>query len=197
MRTRAALTLTAAVSATALAAGPAFAAPHPIPVKSGKTKVTVAPGVAKALLTSGIAPVVTKPGKPGLAVVNHKPTLTATYPITGGALTADPLGGTIKHQGGLKFLNVFNGRSLEVGSFTIDLNKGRLTGKVKGTKTRVPVFKLDLSDARVHLGKHSATAKGVKLRLTGEAAGALNATLKTKVFTKGLAFGTADTNPRF
>lgn len=105
--------------------------------------------------------------------------------------------GKIKHRGGLKFTNVFNGRSLEVKDFTIDLTKGRLTGLVAGTKTRVPVFKLDLTTAHVRLGEHKAQATDVTLKLTEEAAGALNTTLKTKVFSTGLTVGTADTQPTF
>ncbi|MFE1328110.1 hypothetical protein ACFW7K_30625 [Streptomyces sp. NPDC058735] len=181
----------------AIAAPTASAAPHEVHLKSGRTAVTVAPAIAKALLSNGIAPIVTRPGKPSLTTVSGQPTLKATYPVTGGSLTTSPLGGNIKHKGGLKFTNVFNGRSLEVKNFTIDLTKGQLTGNVAGTTTRVPVFKLDLSTARVKVNKHSADATNVTLKLTPEAAGALNSTLKTKVFATGLVVGTADTHPRF
>ncbi|MET7437182.1 hypothetical protein ACWERY_11130 [Streptomyces sp. NPDC004082] len=196
-RTVLATAATSAVAALVIAAPTASAAPHAVHVKSGHTSVTVAPAIAKALLSNGIAPIVTRPGKPSLTTVGHQPTLKATYPITGGSLTASPLGGTIKHTGGLKFTNVFNGRSLEVKNFTINLTKGQLTGRVAGTKTRVPVFKLDLSTAHVKLSKHGADATNVTLKLTKEAAGALNTTLKTKVFSTGLTVGTADTRPRF
>ncbi|MFD4789699.1 hypothetical protein ACFWN1_22090 [Streptomyces sp. NPDC058459] len=190
-------TATATVAALVIAAPTASAAPHRVHVKSGHTSVTVAPAIAGALLSNGIAPIVTRPGKPSLTTVGHQPTLKATYPVTGGALTTSPLGGTIKHTGGLKFTNVFNGRSLEVKNFTIDLNKGSLTGHVAGTRTRVPVFKLDLSTAHVKLTKHGADATHVTLKLTKEAAGALNTTLNTKIFSTGLTIGTADTHPRF
>ncbi|MET7456840.1 hypothetical protein ABZT03_34130 [Streptomyces sp. NPDC005574] len=196
MLTRTAVVTASAVAAIALAAPSASAAPT-VHVKSGTTKVTIAPAITKALLSNGIAPVVTRPGRPGLALVGRQPTLTATYPVTGGALTAEPLGGTIRHKGGLKFTNLFNGRSLQVESFTVDLTKGRLTGRVAGTTTRVPVFKLDLSTAKVTVGRHGADATNVTLKLTGEAAGALNSTLRTKVFSAGLPVGTADTHPRF
>lgn len=191
------VTAASAVAALVIAAPTASATPHTVHVKGGHTSVTVAPAVAKALLSNGIAPIVTRAGKPSLTTVGHQPTLKATYPITGGSLTSSPLGGFIKHKGGLKFTNVFNGRSLEVKDFTIDLDKGRLTGHVAGTKTRVPVFNLDLSTAHVKLGKHGADATDVTLKLTREAAGALNSTLKTKVFSTGLTVGTADTRPRF
>ncbi|MGW3094296.1 hypothetical protein ACWDCC_12670 [Streptomyces sp. NPDC001102] len=185
------------VAALVIAAPTASATPHAVHVKGGQTSVTVAPAIAKALLSNGIAPIVTRPGKPSLTTVGGQPTLKAGYPITGGSLTTSPLGGTIKHSGGLKFTNVFNGRVLEVKNFTIDLTKGRLTGLVAGTKTRVPVFQLDLSTAHVKLGKHKADATNVTLKLTKEAAGALNSTLKTTVFSTGLTVGTADTHPCF
>ncbi|MGV9407042.1 hypothetical protein ACWDO6_34175 [Streptomyces sp. NPDC003674] len=186
-----------AVAAVVIAAPTASATPHTVHIKGGHTSVTVAPAIAEALLSNGIAPIVTRPGKPSLSTVGGRPTLRATYPVTGGSLTTSPLGGKIKHRGGLKFTNVFNGRSLEVKNFTIDLTKGRLTGLVAGTKTRVPVFKLDLTTAHVKLGDHKAQATDVTLKLTKEAAGALNTTLKTKVFSAGLTVGTADTQPTF
>ncbi|MER6678612.1 hypothetical protein [Streptomyces sp. NPDC000983] len=195
--TRTALVAASAVAALAIAAPTASATPHTVPVKKGHTSVTVAPAIAKALLSNGIAPIVTRPGKPSLTTVGNQPTLKATYPVTGGSLTTNPLGGKILHKGGLKFTNVFNGRSLEVKNFTIDLNKAQLTGRVVGTETRVPVFKLDLSTANVKLTKHGADATNVTLKLTPEAAGALNTTLKTKVFASGLTIGTANTHPRF
>src|SRR3954451_8385168 len=100
MLTRTAVVTASAVAALALAASSASAVPA-VHVKSGTTKVTVAPAITKALLSNGIAPIVTRPGRPGLALVGKQPTLTATYPVTGGALTTEPLGGTIKHKGGL------------------------------------------------------------------------------------------------
>ncbi|MFD6417574.1 hypothetical protein [Streptomyces sp. NPDC060194] len=195
--TRTAVAAATVVAALAIAAPTASAAPKPVAVKGGHTSVTVAPAVAGALLSNGIAPIVTTPGKPSLTKVGGKATLKATYPVTGGSLTAAPLGGKILHKGGLKFTNVFNGKSLAVKDFTIDLNKAQLTGRVAGTKTRVPVFKLDLSKATVKVDKHGAKATHVILKLTPEAAGALNTTLKTKVFSAGLKVGTADTAPRF
>ncbi|MFF0887042.1 hypothetical protein [Streptomyces sp. NPDC003456] len=197
MLARSVVVSAAAVAVGAMAVSTASAAPHKVHVKHGTTTVTVAPAVAGALLSNGIAPIVTAPGKPAAVKVDGKLTLAATYPVTGGTLSTKPLGGTIKHKGGLKFTNVFNGRSLQVKNFTIDLTKGRLTGQVAGTTTRVPVFKLDLSKASVKVTKHRLNAENVILKLTPEAAGALNSTLKTKVFSPGLTVGTASTHPTF
>lgn len=193
----AAVTVTTATMCAVTAAASASAAPRTVHVTSGTTEVTVAPAVTTALLSRGIVPWVTRPGRPGLGSVDQRPTLTATYPVTGGRLTAQPLGGTVEHRGGLKFVNVLNGRALEVGNFTVDLDKGRLTGRLAGTTTRVPVFTLDTSTARITLGKHTLDARKVTLKLTGTAANALNTTLHTQVFTDGLTVGTADTRARF
>ncbi|MET9252721.1 hypothetical protein [Streptomyces sp. NPDC003717] len=197
MLTRTTVIAASAVAAAALTAVPATAAPAQQKVTSGSTKVTIAPAVAKALLTKGIVPLVTRPGQTGLGFADGRLTLTARFPVTGGRLTTAPLGGTVEHRGGLKFVNVRAGRALEVRDFVIDLDRGTLTGRVAGTATRVPVFTLDTSTASVGADRHRLDARKISLKLTDTAAGALNSTLKTTVFTAGLGVGTADTLARY
>jgi hypothetical protein len=121
-----------------------------------------------------------------------------TFPVTGGRVTRSPLGGTIDHRGGILFLNVKNGKKIEVSSFTIDLTHADLTGIVNGNpQARVPLFGLDLSHARLAAGKHIVTAGGIGLTLTAAAAKALNTALGTKLFSAGLNLGTASTLLRF
>ena len=113
-----------------------------------------------------------------------------TFPVTGGRVTLSPLGGTIDHRGGILFLNVKNGKKIEVSRFTIDLTHADLTGIVNGNpQARVPLFRLDLSHARLAAGKHIVTARGIGLTLTAAAAKALNAALGTKLFSAGLKLG--------
>ena len=64
-------------------------------------------------------------------------------------------------------------------------------------KARVPLFRLDLSHAKLTAGKHIATARGIGVKLTAAAAKALNAALGTKLFSGGLKLGTARTLLRF
>ena len=64
-------------------------------------------------------------------------------------------------------------------------------------QARVPLFRLDLSHARLAAGKHIVTARGIGLTLTAAAAKALNAALGTKLFSAGLKLGTASTLLRF
>ena len=159
-------------------------------VRGGRTTVTTGPGIAATLLKNGILPVVTWPGREGI-VTRGGFAVTASFPVTGGRASLAPLGGTVNHKGGLKFYNVNNGTSLQVGNFIIDLSAGNLTGTVNGTSTRVPVFTLDLSKAGISVKGSTVTFTNVGLVLTDVAAGALNQTLGTSLFAGGLRFGSA------
>jgi hypothetical protein len=157
---------------------------------SGRTSVVTAPGIAQTLLHNGILPIVTPPGQVGLDFSNGL-ALRATFPVTGGNPTLEPLGGQVLHRGGIKFVNLRNGKALEVGNFTIDLNTGQLTGAVNRSATRVPVFTLDLSAATIDVAGNVVTITGVGLVLTDGAAAALNGSLGTSLFAGGLRFGSA------
>jgi hypothetical protein len=185
---RVAVLATVGAVAVGVAAAPASAAPASL--DGGRTTVTTAKGIAGTLLRNGIVPVVTRPGRPGLTFDGGL-RVTAAFPVTGGAVNLEPLGGTVEHRGGIRFVNLRNGRSLEVGNFTIDLNAGQLTGAVNRTSTRVPVFDLDLSGASIEVQGSTVVVRGVGLDLTSAAAGALNSTLRTSLFAGGLRFGTA------
>jgi hypothetical protein len=189
----------AATAASAAASQPAGAhAAAAVHLRSGATAVTTAPGIAPALLKNGIVPLATWPGTQSVLSAKSGPAARFTFPVTGGRVTLSPLGGKVRHTGGILFLNVTNGKTIEVSRFTIDLSHGDLTGIVNGNpKARVPLFRLDLSHARLAAGKHIITARGIGLRLTSAAATALNAALGTKLFSAGLKLGTAQTLLRF
>ena len=187
---------TAASAATSQGAGAqAAAAVH---LRGGATAVTTAPGIVPALLKNGIVPLATAPGTESVLFPKSGPAAQFTFPVTGGSVTLSPLGGKVNHAGGILFVNVKNGKTIEVGRFTIDLAHADLTGIVNGNpKARVPLFRLDLSHAKLTAGKHVATAKGIGVKLTSTAAKALNAALGTKLFSGGLKLGTASTLLRF
>jgi hypothetical protein len=202
--------LAAAMAITGLLAGSATAASAAtsqparaqagaaVHLRSGATAVTTAPGVAAALLTNGLVPLATWPGGQSVQFPASGPAVRFTFPVTGGRVTLSPLGGTIDHRGGILFLNLKNGNKIKVSSFTIDLTHADLTGIVNGNpQARVPLFRLDLSHARLAAGKHIVTAGGIGLKLTAAAAKALNAALGTKLFSAGLKLGTASTLLRF
>ena len=96
------------------------------------------------------------------------------------------------------FRNTKNGKTIEVSRFTIHRTHGDLTGIVNGNPAaRVPLFRLGLSHAKLAVGRHLVTARGIVLTLTSVAAKALNAALGTKLFSAGLELGTALTVLRF
>jgi hypothetical protein len=189
----------AATAASAAASQPAGAhAAAAVHLRGGTTAVTTAPGIAPTLLKNGIVPLATWPGTQSVLSAKSGPAARFTFPVTGGRVTLSPLGGKVRHTGGILFLNVTNGKTIEVSRFTIDLSHGDLTGIVNGNpKARVPLFRLDLSHASLAAGKHIITARGIGLRLTSAAATALNAALGTKLFSAGLKLGTAQTLLRF
>jgi hypothetical protein len=167
-------------------------------LRGGATAVTTAPGIAPAMLKNGIVPLATSPGTESVLFAKSGPAARFTFPVTGGGVTLRPLGGKIDHNGGILFANVRNGKTIEVSRFTVNLSHAELTGIVNGnSKARVPLFRLDLSHAKLAAGKHIVTAKGIGLKLTSAAAKALNAALGTKLFSGGLKLGTARTLLRF
>jgi hypothetical protein len=187
---------TAASAATSHGAGASAAAA--VHLRGGATAVTTAPGIALALLKNGIVPLATSPGTESVVFPKSGPAARFTFPVTGGSVTLSPLGGKIRHAGGILFANVTNGKTIGVSQFTINLSRGNLTGIVNGNpKARVPLFNLDLSHAKLTAGKHVVTARGIVLKLTSIAAKALNTALGTKLFTPGLTLGTAGTVLRF
>jgi hypothetical protein len=184
-----------------LAAGTSHAAtlrpattPSTVRVIRGLTSVTVTPGVTEALLFHGILPLPVPPTHFGFIAGWNGLTVRYGFPITGGSLDLANLTGTIDHSGGVDFVSLVNFAHLEVGHFTIHLGSSpTITGSVNGTSTVVPVFTLNLANAHVALSDHDheVVVSGVQADLTAAAAGALDATLHTSVFTAGLDFGTA------
>jgi len=186
---------TAASAASETTGARAAAAVH---LRGGATAVTTAPGIAPALLKNGIVPLATSPGTESVLFRKSGPAARFTFPVTGGSVTLSPLGGKINHAGGILFANLRNGKTVGVSRFTINLARADLTGIVNGNpKARVPLFRLDLSHAKLTAGKHIVTAKGIGLRLTSAAAKALNSALGTRLFSAGLKLGTARTLLRF
>ena len=189
------LTGTAATAASAAPSQPVAArAAAGVHLRGGATAITTAPGIAAALLKNGIVPHATWPGRESVLSLKSGPAVRFTFPVTGGRVSLSPLGGTIDHRGGILFINKNNGKKIKVSRFTIDLTHADLTGIVNGNpKARVPLFRVDLSRARLAAGKHVVTARGIGLRLTAAAAKALNAALGTKLVSAGLRLGTAQT----
>ena len=194
-----------------LAAPAATAATDPVPSPTtGRTAVTTNPGIAGALVKSGVLPYTVSPGKTDR--VRFSPlSLTYSFPITGlvGGTFAGNIPNEITHSGGIAFVKLGSfTKRIVVKDFTIDLNGGSAVGQsptspqLIGTVTdgpggvpdgaRVALFDIDLSGASIDATDVQVT--GAQLKLTAVAAGALNAELGTKVFTPGLGVFSARAN---
>ncbi|MGO8980899.1 MAG: hypothetical protein ACLQER_16690 [Streptosporangiaceae bacterium] len=202
-RRLAALTAVTASAGLLLVSGSGIASATAKPAASvrlsgGDTRVTTGPGIATALLSHQIVPLAVSPGHQWLIVRRGQPAVNFEFPVTGSRVSLNPVGGYIDHRGGILFVNIRNGKQIEVSNFIINLNKSDLTGIVNGNgRVRVPVFSLSLAHATLKAGPHSVEATGIVVTLTKAAAGALNASLGTNLFSGGLRIGTAGTELRF
>ena len=159
-----------------------FAAPAASanPIAAGSTKLTVDKKPAKKLKKNKIAVNRVKPAKVQKG--------SFVFPVTGGNLKpTDPSTGVIKHSGGLKFQK--GKRKLVAKKFVIKVANGVVVAKVGGGNVRL--LTVDLSKAKISREDYGINVSRVGLSLTGAAAKALNKTLKTKAFKKGLRLGHA------
>lgn len=154
-----------------------------IPLSGGKTLLKIDNGTAAALSDAGVEVEAT-----GTAEGPTAKRLYFTFPIVGGKVDKDPLGGRIVHSGGLRFSTDSN--SVVVKRFVIDLDRAVLSAKVAGTGQRIPLLRLGAPDG-VKVGDGRIVLKGVDAKLTTQAAKALNEALDTDLFEGGLLIGEA------
>ena len=148
--------------------------------QAGYTRVVVAPPVYQLIAGAGIAPAPLD----GAKAAPFKGTLAAKFPISGYTLREL----RIKHTGGLSL--TAGTATIELRNFYIDLARGYVSAKVRGTigdVGRVDLFRIAVSD-RQDLGL-------VRLKLTATAAGALNTTFGVSAFAAGGTFGYATPRP--
>ncbi len=172
------LALAAITAALCIAAPAANAATAKL--GGGTTTFSLDAGVGKALGDAGVKVGVLKPataGKKGVA-----------FPITGGAIDPATGAGRIDHAGGLSF--TAGGTRVALRNFVVKVGK-RSTLSAKVGKARLTIFNLDLSKAKVSRKGLGTTVAGVRAKLTGGAAKALNGAFGVKLFAKGLTVGTA------
>ncbi|MET8998668.1 hypothetical protein [Amycolatopsis sp. Hca4] len=166
----AAAAMAGVVAAPAQAAQPAAASPtashhHPHYFGKGRTDLTLDPAAAAALTSLGVKV------SPVLARVSHPGGKT----VFGFTIVGNPKDGTIEHVGGL--LLRAGGKCLYLTSYTIDLNRGVLSGRID-FGSRADLFTIG-----------AATPDGVTLALTAPAAALLNKTFGVSAFTAGLVIG--------
>jgi hypothetical protein len=151
---------------------------------SGKTWLKVDKDTAAALSDAGVKVEATGAAE---GPTDERP-YTFAFPIVGGKVDKDPLGGKIVHSGGLSFSA--DSESVVVKRFVIDLDRGVLTAKVAGTGQRIALLRLGPPDG-VKVGDGRIVLRGVDAKLTAQAAKALNEAFDTDLFARGLLIGEA------
>jgi hypothetical protein len=212
--TRRRLSVAAACMAVGAAAvAPTFAQAAPVTLDGVRTSLTTDAATTKVLIQNKILPLPVGPtsarivshrwhdGMSGMRWHHRMGGLQVRYgfPITGGQVDSETLAGSINHSGGLVFVNLNNGKTLTLTDFTINIDKDPdLTAAVGGdpNNTRVSILNLDLSKAEITKPLPFVKVKGVTATLTEGAAAALNQTLGTTIFAKGLTLGTANVKAR-
>jgi hypothetical protein len=156
---------------------------------SGKTWLKIDKDTATALSDAGVKVEATGAAEGPTA----KRPYTFAFPIVGGKVEKDPLGGKIVHSGGLSFSA--DSESVVVKRFVIELDRGVLTAKVAGTGQRIALLRLGAPED-VKVGSERIVLKGVDAKLTAQAAKALNEALDTDLFAGGLLIGEATVNAK-
>jgi hypothetical protein len=155
-----------------------------IALSGGKTWLKIDKDTAAALSDAGV-----KVEATGAAVgpTAERP-YTFAFPIVGGKVEKDPLGGRIVHSGGLSFSA--DSESVVVKRFVIDVDRGVLTAKVAGTGQRIALLRLGTPES-AKVGAERIVLRGVDAKLSAQAAAALNEALDTELFAGGLLIGEA------
>jgi hypothetical protein len=141
---------------------------------SGKTWLKVDKDTAAALSDAGVKVEATGAAEGPTA---ERP-YTFAFPIVGGKVDKDPLGGKIVHSGGLSFSA--DSEKVVVKRFVIDVDRGVLAAKVAGTGQRIALLRLGAPEG-VKVGSERIVLRGVDAKLTAQAAKALNEALDTKL----------------
>jgi hypothetical protein len=189
----AALALALAISLWMIVAAPQAQAAT-VRLDGMRTTLTTDPGTTTALFSAGIItlPVWPTPVAPTSDAAKY------TFPITGGAVNAKTLAGSIRHSGGLLLAqrtNTNGWKSLGLTRFTINITGSpNLTAKVNGG-SRAEIATLDLGSAKItkFMKHHRAYVHiaNVGVTLNATATGAINATFGTSL-PSTVKLGTAD-----
>jgi hypothetical protein len=153
----------------------------------GATTVALDAGAAGALDSLGISV-----APSGNAYANSKG---ISFPISFGVVDSKSLAGQIRHSGGLKLTK--GDTTVYLSRYFIDIDDtpslSGLVGAANNTGDRADLFSLDLTELKVDAGKRYIKLSGVTLKLTADAADALNGAFGggETPFAEGLVIGTA------
>ncbi|HEV8154743.1 MAG TPA: hypothetical protein VGP67_04375 [Gaiellales bacterium] len=183
--------------AAMMVAGTASAAAAPTVRLDGvRTTLWTDPATTKVLLANKIVPLPTYGTHVDIKGTAQGPSIGYGFPISRGRVDAATLAGHINHTGGLRFVNLANGKQLSLTNFRIVIDAHpHLTAIVNGDpKVRVSILRLDLSKATVSKPLPYVRVGNVGAYLNSTAAGALNSALGVSFFAPGIKLGTAYVN---
>lgn len=183
------IALPALAAVTLFAATIASAAPTET-IRAGATTVKLDHEFLKALASLNVAPAPLSPAK--LFAKRGDPRI--AFPITTGASDLGGPKAEIAHAGGLSLTT--NETRVELSSFIIDVTSGapRLTGLVVANDNvvgRIPLFDLSLAPNSVSVGDSLLRISDVSVKLSVDAADALNRVFGVKAFAEGIEIGNA------
>jgi hypothetical protein len=159
-----------------------------IALSGGKTWLKIDKDTAAALKDAGVKVEATGAAEGPTAARPY-----FTFPIVGGKVDKDPLGGKIVHSGGLSFSA--DSEKVVVKRFVIDVDRAVLTAKVAGTGQRIALLRLGAPEG-AKVGSERIVLRGVDAKLTAQAAKALNEAFDTDLFAGGLLIGEATVNAK-
>ena len=180
-----------------MVAGTASAAAAPTVHLDGvRTTLWTDPATTKVLLANKIVPLPTYGTHVDVKWTPQGPSVGYGFPIPSGRVDAATLAGHINHTGGLRFVNLTNGKQLSLTNFRIVIDAHpHLTAIVNGDpKVRVSILRLDLSKATVSKPLPYVRVGNVGAYLNPTAASALNNALGVSFFASGIKLGTAYVN---
>ena len=109
----------------------------------------------------------TTPGTETLLGSTSNPQIKFSFPVTGGRVNPARLTGTIRHRGGILFVNTStSGDRIKLSRFRISLTSKRLSAIVSTVGMRVTVAKLSFSHARFSIGRSHVKVRRIGVHLT-------------------------------
>jgi hypothetical protein len=182
-----------ALAAIAVVAPAGAAAAPTVQLDGVRTTLWTDPGTTKVLLENKIVPLPTRSTGVDVKWTPTGPSIGYRFPISGGHVDAATLTGRINHSGGIRFVNLANGKHLSLTRFRIVIDAHpHLTAIVnRDPNVRVSILRLDLSKATVAKPLPYVRVGNVGAYLNSTAAGALNKALGVSFFAPGIKLGTA------
>ena len=157
-------------------------------IASGTGTFTVPLSVETTLARAGV--VVVASGDASSSYDNTTKTFTTVYNATGGNADVTNFDGTVDYSGGVKVVNVYNGKTATLGALQFDVLDDQIDLTANGTANPY----LDLGGTQsAAINGTSQSISASELSLDAAGASYLNTALGTCAFTAGTDFGSFTT----